>query len=176
MSDTFNSFETNAPFQHCCDCGCELAQTEMFIVNQSFAGEECVFELALCHACREKMNSQLSEESRIAMFDFMHDHIDMEARQQALGHDSDTSDYLATCITCHQPREHISNYTIGGMFAGNEMLKGPFPMLMCSTCEEALSETISDETRKMWDDFIASHFPGPPSEVKLPTGTKPVLF
>jgi len=175
MSDTFHSFETDAPFEHCCDCGCDLHDAEMFIVNQSFVGEECVFELALCHTCRQKMHEQLSEQSRIAMFDFMHDHVDMESRAKKLGCDSPTSDYLATCISCHQPRELTKGYTIGGMFCGSHLIKGPFPMLMCSTCEEALAETISDETRKMWDDFISTHFPGPPSEVKLPTGSKPVF-
>ena len=148
----------------------------MFIVNKSYVGEECVFELALCSDCREKMHAKLSEESRVAMFDFMHDNVDMESRKNELGTESKTEDYLATCITCHQPRETTQSYTLGAMFTGAELIKGPFPMLMCSTCEETLGETISDETRNMWDRFIADHFPGPPSEIKLPSGNKPSFF
>ena len=148
----------------------------MFVVNQSYAGDECIFELALCMDCREKMNAKLSEDSRVAMFDFMHDHIDMDARQEKLGTDSDTEDYISECITCHQPRSTMNHYTLGAMFTGSALIKGPFPMLMCGTCEEALSETLSDETRNMWDRFVEEHFPGPPSEVKLPTGSKPVFI
>jgi len=146
MAETFHSFETNTPFQHCCDCGCNLVNAEMFIVNQSFVGGECVFEFAICHQCRQKMHDQLSEESRVAMFDFMHDHVDMKSREKELGYDSETDDYLAACISCHQPRALTKSYTLGGMFSGTELLKGPFPMLMCSTCEEALAETLSDVT------------------------------
>ncbi|NWK54633.1 hypothetical protein HW115_03360 [Verrucomicrobiaceae bacterium N1E253] len=148
----------------------------MYIINQSFAGDECVFEFALCMDCREKMHNQLSEPSKVAMFDFMHDHIDMEQREEQLGTDSATEDYITSCITCHQPRSATNGYTLGAMFAGHELIKGPFPMLMCSTCEEALADSLSDETRKVWDRFIAENFPGPPSEVKLPTGSKPVLI
>ena len=148
----------------------------MFIVNKSYVGDECVFEFALCVDCRTKMQAKLSEESRVAMFDFMHDRTDMDARNKQLGEDSDTDAYLAECITCRQPRESASGYTLGAMFSGTHLIKGPFPLLMCSACEEELAESISDETRKMWDRFIGDHFPGPPSEIKVPTSTKPVLF
>lgn len=148
----------------------------MYVINKSFVGQECVFELALCLSCREKMQSQLSEDSRVAMFDFMHDHIDMEAREELLGTDSDTDAYISECISCHQPKESTNSYTLGAMFAGGDLIKGPFPMLMCGTCEEELNATLSSETRKMWDRFIEEHFPGPPSEIKLPSGSKPVLI
>lgn len=147
----------------------------MHIVNKSFVGDECVFEMAMCMDCREEMNAQLSEESRVAMFDFMHDHADMDKRESELGAESETNDYLASCITCGVNASALKNFSLGGMFAGEELIKGPFPMLMCGDCEEKLGETISDETRDVWDRFIGEHFPGPPSEVRLPTH-KPVLI
>lgn len=147
----------------------------MHIINKSYVGDECVFEMAMCMGCREAMNAQLSEQSRVAMFDFMYDHADMEQREQDLGNDSETDDYLASCITCGTDASLLQSYSLGGMFAGSDLIKGPFPMLICGKCEENLSETISEETRDVWDKFIGEHFPGPPSEVKLPTH-KPVLI
>ena len=147
----------------------------MYIINKSYANGECVFEMAMCIDCREKMNAQLSEKSRVAMFDFMHDNADMEQREQELGKGSATDDYLAKCVTCGTKTDSLSSYSIGAIFAGDEIIKGAFPMLMCSGCEEKLAENISDETRDVWDRFISDHFPGPPSEVKLPT-RKPVLI
>ena len=129
----------------------------MYIVNQSFAGDECIFEFAMCLSCREKMNGQLSEKSRVAMFDFMHDHADMETREQQLG-------------------THAPTYSLGAMFTGNHLIKGPFPILICDDCELKINETISAETRDTWDKFIGEHFPGPPSEAHIPTRPKPVLF
>ncbi len=147
----------------------------MHIVNQSYVGTECVFEFAMCFECREKMNDKLSEKSRVAMFDFMHDNTDMESREEKLGNEAETDDYIATCLTCRKPRENTQSYTLGAMFSSNHLVKGPFPMLICGDCEGKLGETISDETRDVWDKFIGEHFPGPPSEIKFPTG-KPVLI
>lgn len=176
MPSLFDSHETGQPFSHCCDCGCELNHASMHIVNQSYVGDECVFEFAMCLECREKMNAQLSEKSRVAMFDFMHDHTDMESREQQLGDSAETDAYIDQCITCGQSRQETPNFTLGAMFSGNHLIKGPFPMLICSTCEEKLGATISAETRNVWDKFIADNFPGPPSEVTLPTNHKPVLI
>lgn len=147
----------------------------MHIVNQSYVGDECVFECAMCLSCRENMHKKLSEKSRVAMFDFMHDNADMESREKNLGTDSDTDAYISSCITCGKPRHDTQNYTLGALFSSNQLVKGPFPMLICGECERKIGETISDETRSAWDQFIGDHFPGPPSEVKLPTG-KPVLL
>ena len=176
MPDRFISLETGKPFSHCCACKCELAEAGMHIVNQSFVKGECVFELAMCMECREDMNAKLSEDSRVAMFDFMHDNTNMQQREEELGTDSDTEAYLAKCISCDAESKDLSSYTIGGMFSDKDLVKGPFPLLMCSACEENLSETISEETRNMWDKFIGEHFPGPPSHVELPTGSKPLFM
>jgi|TARA_B110000908_G_scaffold42663_2_gene51922 uncharacterized protein YlaI len=148
----------------------------MHIVNQSYVGDECVFEFAMCFECREQMNEKLSEKSRVAMFDFMHDNTDMELREEKLGNDSDTDDYIANCLTCGKSREATQSYTLGAMFSSDHLIKGPFPMLICDDCEGKIGETISDETRDVWDKFIGEHFPGPPSDIKLPTGAKPVLL
>lgn len=176
MSAKFHSHETGKAFTNCCDCGCDLQEAGMYIINQSHAGDECVFEFAMCVDCREQMNDQLSEQSRVAMFDFIHDHADMDSRETQLGNDSDTDAYIEACITCGNPRSACKSYTLGAMFAGKQLIKGPFPMLICGDCEAKLAETISDETRNFWDHFIAEHFPGPPSEINLPTGTKPLLI
>lgn len=176
MPDHFTSLETGKPFSHCCVCKCELAEAGMHIINKSYTADECVFELAMCMECREDMNAKLSEESRVAMFDFMHDNTNMKQREEQLGTDSDTEAYLETCISCNADAKDLTSYTIGAMFSDKDLIKGPFPMLMCSNCEEQLSETISDETRNMWDKFIGEHFPGPPSEIKLPNGSKPLFI
>jgi len=173
---TFHSYETDQAFTECCDCGCHLHDAEMYIINQSFVGDECVFELAMCLPCRERMNEQLSEDSRVAMFDFMHDNADMEARIEKLSHDSKTEDYIQSCVTCDKPRAEAKSFTLGAMFSADHLLKGPFPLLICDDCEAKIAATISDETRKFWDNYITEHFPGPPSEVDLPQKTKPILI
>lgn len=149
---------------------------DMYIVNKSYAGTECVFEFAMCFGCREAMNAKLSEKSRVAMFDFMHDNANMEERQEKLGNDSDTEAYMENCLTCGKDRKDAAGYTSGAMFTNTEIIKGPFPMIICDQCELTLSETVSEETRDVWDKFVADNFPAPPSDVKLPTRRKPVII
>lgn len=153
-----------------------LQEAGMYIVNKSYVREECVFEYAMCMECREDLHSQLSEKSRVAMFDFIHDHADMEKREEELGAHSETEVYLAHCITCGAQQETANSYSIGAIFVGDDLIKGMFPMLICGSCEEKINETISEETRDTWDKFIGENFPGPPSEVTLPTGSKPVFI
>lgn len=176
MSSLFNSDETDEPFTHCCDCGCDLASADMYVVNKSYARTECVFEFAMCFTCREEMNAKLSEKSRVAMFDFMHDNANMETRQKALGNDSEVEAYLESCLTCGKNRHHAAGYTSGAIFANNALVKGPFPIIICDTCERTLAETVSEETRNVWDKFVADNFPAPPAEVKSPPRRKPVII
>ncbi|MGJ8677141.1 MAG: hypothetical protein ACSHX0_06470 [Akkermansiaceae bacterium] len=176
MPPSFQSHETDKPFTHCCDCACDLSDTDMYIVNQSYAGSECVFEFAMCFECRENMNAQLSEESRVAMFDFMHDNADMEARIESLGEDSETGAYIADCLTCGKERDQAKGYTLGALFTGDQLVKGPFPMMICDDCELKLADSISTETREVWDKFIADNFPAPPTDAELPQYRKPVLL
>lgn len=147
----------------------------MYIVNKAYSGDECVFEFAMCLDCREALNAALSEKSRVAMFDFMHDNMDMEKREEELGTDSPDDDYIAHCATCGKSKTDSASYSLGAMFQSHHMIKGPFPMLICDDCEIKIADTISEETRDTWDKFITENFPGPPSEVKLPSGSKPVL-
>lgn len=176
MLTKFHSYETGKAFTECCDCGCDLHDADIYIINQSFAGNECIFECAMCLQCRERMNEQLSENSRVAMFDFMHDHADMESRQERLSNNSETEDYIENCITCDKLRSEAKTFTLGAMFSGDQLIKGPFPLIICDDCEGKMAATISDETRKFWDDYIAEHFPGPPSEIDLPHKNKPLLI
>ena len=176
MDPLFNSHETGTAFTHCCDCNCELTDASFHIVNQSYSGSECIFEFAMCYSCREKLNAQLSEESRVAVFDFMHDNTDMEKREKSLGNNSETEAYIEHCVTCNKPRKEAAGYTLGAMFVDQTILKGQFPILICDTCELELSEKISDETRDVWDKFIEENFPCPPSDAKLPKQRKPVML
>lgn len=149
---------------------------DMYIINQSYVGTECVFEFAMCMTCREEMNAKLSEQSRVAMFDFIHDHAHMDARIERLGTESDTEAYLETCLTCQRDRKEAAGFTSGAMFTGQSLIKGPFPMIICDQCELKLAETVSEQTRDVWEKFVADNFPAPPSDIKLPRRRKPVVL
>ena len=71
----------------------------------------------------------------------------------------------------------MESYSIGGLFMAHGILFDPYPMCICSTCEGKAQECISKATRDIWDDFLASHFDGPPANLQgLPIGGNPPIF
>ena len=54
--------------------------------------------------------------------------------------------------------------------------KAPSHSSSVTTAKAKMAASLSDETRKFWDDYIAEHFPGPPSEIDLPNKSKPLLI
>ena len=69
------------------------------------------------------------------------------------------------------------SYSIGGVLLGNEMQFDPYPLCLCGECEEEIQELLSKQTRGTWDDFVETHFEGPPADVlDVPTGGRPMVF
>jgi len=174
----FNSLETETPFTHCCSCHCEFATTEItYMVQKSYVGDECIFEYAICQNCREAISTEFSEKSREAMFDFFHDNADLDEKMRQVPYDATIKEHIQKCITCSTPRSKCKSYSYAGHFLDDFLLPGPFPIMICGTCEESLSNSLSKETRESWNRFIEENFPGPPSESKpIPNHGKPILI
>ena len=175
IPEAFHSFETDSPFTNCCDCGCDLVTSgEMYMVQKNFSGTECMMEFALCSNCKEGLDEQISDESKEAMYDFLFDHAEMVeppigyTAEQALGQ-------IEECLTCGKKRSDCGEYTYAGLFIGHYLIPGPMPMMICDDCQEIISEGMSDHTKDVRDKFYQENFPGPPSEVDLPT-RKPVFL
>lgn len=174
----FNSLESGKPFVFCSACGLSLRdEASSYSVGRSFHRGECVFECALCEDCRDRLHEESSEESRQAIATFMQERIDFESRFQRLLGIFDPESWIESCAICETPRSDAERYTISGMFAGNGILFGPYPLGICGKCEEEVNELVSKQTRDVWDDFIASHFDGPPAGVEdVPAGHGPMIL
>lgn len=175
IPDKFHSFETDAAFTNCCDCGCELLiSAQTYMIQKSYSKDECVMEFALCYACKEKLDQQISAESKEAIYDFLFDNSNI-LEQQGENTFEEAMQNTEKCITCGKVLQDCEGFTYSGLFVGNHIVTSPSPMLICDECQGALAENISDQTRDVKDKFYAEHFPGPPSEVDLPT-KKPMFF
>ncbi len=171
----FHSFETNAAFTNCCDCKCELlSSAQMYMVQKSFSKDECVLEFALCDACKEKLDQQISKESREAIYDFLFDNTTI-LEPNVIDSTADPMLQLEECLACGKQRRDCNGYTYSGLFVGTHLVPGPLPMMICDDCQGLIAENMSDHTRDMKEKFYADHFPGPPSEADLPS-SKPMFF
>ncbi|MEJ6581686.1 MAG: hypothetical protein QNL33_12835 [Akkermansiaceae bacterium] len=178
MSDIphlFHSLEHDEPFRKCLSCdGIFNEIAAPYTVTKVFRGPECVFEYAMCLPCRRKIAMEFSEESRQRITAFFEKNVHLEERSERLGESEQPADWTNECATCRTPVSKLKNYSLACMGFGETMVFDPFPMMVCSDCEQKIQSKISKSTRDQWDKFILDHFEGPPADALKPDGI-PVL-
>lgn len=173
----FNSFETDEPFSSCLTCDRALADLDVpHTVSKIYKGAEVVMEYAMCHPCRMSLSEDFSEESRTAIHNFFNQHVRLTERSLALEGSESHTDWMRSCLTCGTIASEVSDYSIAALAFGEQMLFDPFPMMVCSHCEQTIQKQLSKETRDRWDRFIGENFDTPPSGALQPDGGVPVLI
>ena len=158
------SFYEDRPFKICTRCGEGLEHFEEgYRVSKVYRGEEVIFEYALCLPCLKSMFDESSEESKQALMKFQ-----MERYRQVSGFDE--------CMLCDHQRATmpVQDFGLVGICLGEGLVESS---MICGTCMEAMSECVSEETRKGWDRFVEENFPGVPADFEpMPVrGPAPVL-
>lgn len=173
----FHSAETGKPFRDCISCGLQLADPEVpYLVSKSFRRGECIFEYAICDDCRSNMAQEFSQESREQLADFFENTVQVQERSSFLTYGPIPEPWIARCAACDTPRDEMESYSIGGVLLGSEMLYDPYPLCLCGKCEEEIQDRLSQKTRGIWDDFVDTHFDGPPSDAEdLPVRGRPMI-
>jgi|AntRauTorckE6833_2_1112554.scaffolds.fasta_scaffold66750_1 hypothetical protein len=163
LSRWFDSVETDKPFKTCkvCDLPLPLA-ADVWVVNKHYHRSECVLEYAVCESCRDHVSEKFSESSKAAIRRFLETEIEWEQRMldwMALDRPVERMDQ---CVACRLPREQMDGFTISAQFnkEGN-LIEGALPLLMCASCISQINAGLSEESRKIWQDFIAEFFEGP---------------
>ncbi len=172
----FHSLEKDEPFSHCISCEQVLNELSVpYTVSKVFKGPECVFEYAICQTCRLEMSQSFSPESRQKIDTFFNNQVNLADRTLALEGSEHHTDWMQSCLTCRTPAHEIKDYSMACMAFSNTLVFDPFPMMVCSACEQKIQKQLSKATRDSWDKFIANHFEGPPADALQPSGGVPVL-
>ncbi len=162
----FHSVETDRPFETCVVCEGLLRFTaDSWVVNKHYHRKECILEYAVCEECRDRVSGNFSDASKSAIRQFLENEINWEARMlewMAMEH---TEERLDSCVACRTPRDQAEGFTLSAQFRHDgSLVESALPLLMCSRCINQITDTLSPASRKVWQDFIADHFPGPDSE------------
>ena len=178
MSDVpplFHSLEHDEPFHKCLTCEGDFQEIpDPYTVTKVFRGPECVFEYAMCLPCRRKMAQSFSQESRDRINAFFEQNTHLNTRSERIGGSDQIDDWMAECATCRTPISEAKDYSLACMGFGNDMVFDPFPMMVCSDCEQKIQSQLSKSTRDQWDKFILDNFEGPPADALKPDGV-PIL-
>lgn len=161
--------ETGRPFSHCVRCRLPLLEIdEPWLVNKEFARHECVLEYGICRPCRDAVTAEFCEASKRSVREFLENAIDWEARSQEMILARDPVEHLDACIACRTPRGDIGEFDISALFdADGLQIGGPLPLLICRSCVNRMTAGLSEESRRVWQKFLADHFDGPPGEPGL---------
>ena len=162
----FDSLETDRPFETCKVCTQLLPlAADTWVVNKHYHRGECVMEYAVCEKCRDSVSNRFSESSKAAIRDFLETTIDWEHRLLEWMELDEPVERLDNCVACRNPRDLAEGFTLSAHFRHDgTLIDGALPLLMCSNCVATITSSLSPQSRRTWQEFIAEHFEGPDSE------------
>jgi hypothetical protein len=158
------SEETGAPFHQCIECRLPLWEIDApWLVNKDYFRGECLMEYAICQPCRDRVSARISEESKAAVRQFLETAIRWDERLAEFMQMADPAERFAACVACRTPRAALEGYAISALFdSGGHLTNGALPLLICRACIGRMTAGLSEASRAVWKDFLATHFPGPP--------------
>lgn len=170
MDEWLDSEETGEAFSHCVRCSLPLVEiARPWLVNKEFTRGECVLEYAVCQPCRDAVTAELSEESKESVRNFLEREIDWDARLQEFMLSHDATERFSACICCRTPRGEVQGFGLSALFdSGGSLVTGPLPLLICHPCIGRMTAGLSDESREVWRNFLATYFAGPPGDSGFP--------
>jgi len=179
----FWSEYSGRPFEVCIDCDRALQDCEFYVVQKRFVAKEGVFEMAMCHECRECLSQECSQQTMLAVNGFLAEHLsERNAKTEQLTESDDLILYcIDHCIVCSKHRAKCHRYSVGGLCRGFEIVgqispPGQTPLMICDDCERGMADLVSRQTRDTWDRFVDEHFDGPPGlELDIPSAA-PIAF
>lgn len=162
IPDQFYNEDSKAPFMECVVCNEDLNDRVYFIEKayKRYPGEtkhQVIFEYAICQSCAEKKNSELSEESKNNLVDFMNDKL-LARMETGIEEDSKENE----CLVSGNALDECDEYVTYGQFRGHKMLIGMFPYALSGQVLDEVADLLSEQTLGEIDDFIGNHFSGPP--------------
>ncbi|MFD2257402.1 hypothetical protein ACFSSA_12025 [Luteolibacter algae] len=162
LEQWFDSLETGKPFDTCRICVQSLRETaDSWIVNKHYHREECILEYAICEGCRKDFSGRFSEASKAEIRSFLESEIDWEARLLEWMALDQPAEKLDHCVACRTSRTGIDGFTLSAQFNGDgTLINGALPLLLCSGCVGNITSRLSDESQKVWQDFISDYFEG----------------
>jgi hypothetical protein len=140
------------PFRTCVACGGDLAEEDrLYQIQKVWRHGEVVLEMAICAECAVRTAREFSEESLRRLGEYFE-----ERYRPGLG--------LDRCHFCGGERTPDSEFEIGAACRGPFLLRPP--VVVCSACNEAAQEHLSEKTRDAWGRFVDTNLPGVPESME----------
>jgi len=178
----FHSLEKDGPFETCLKCERNVRESDQpYLIERVFRFSEPIIEYAMCEACVSASQSELSEESRQAITQYVLEQFDFRGRLERLREwnetdGEDTSEFTGACVVSGQNADECRERQIAAWCHGDRMrVDHVFPLMISGSAIEELNELLSEQTRGWIDDFVGDSFGMPPEFCDSPN-FRPVLI
>ncbi|MDA1013594.1 MAG: hypothetical protein O3A00_03965, partial [Planctomycetota bacterium] len=162
----FHSLEADGPFQKCLQCGCNLFDGRLYMIERVFRDTEPIIEYALCQSCVQQLSEELSTDSRQAITTYFQEHINLAERAERIRHafaSGEVEPWLEECIVTGNSWSNCRERQICAWCEGDQVRLDMPPLMISGPAVEAMSEHLSEQTRGWMSDFVGDNF-GMPSE------------
>ena len=147
-----------------------------FRVIPEYRKTEVIFEYAMCLSCAESMRNELSSESKERIERYFQEHLDFSKRQSLLQpRRAAFPNWIRECLVSGNPIKKSTEYSLYAHAYGKKLVYDMFPYAISGAAMEEVNELLSEKTREVLDDFIGSHFSGPPEVAEI-LKKRPVLI
>ena len=153
----FHSFFHEGMFSRCSVCDISLLKEGVsYYIEKAYNKGEVVFEYAMCNECRVSMETYISEESQMAIFNYFFEHFDaMKEHAELLEKfDNSVKPWLETCLLTGRRRDETACYQICGECNGPSLVVSFLPFMISSEATEEMQGLLSKKTRENFDGFV----------------------
>lgn len=188
----FYNSETKQPFTHCLICDCAVQeQADGYMIERAIRHypemqlENVIFEYAMCKSCVSKMQSELSDQTVLAISLYFMNAKRLKMRpdwtperdehNQVISPSFKVDEWVNECVIKGVPKADLTEYTVTASCIGNKIVPSILPYMVSGVAMDEMAEHISNESRGFFDDFTDRYFSGPP-ELKALLQGRPVLL
>lgn len=161
-------------FKNCIICNRDLIKPdEQYIIEKAirrypgYNTEEIIYEYAMCLPCAMEQKKALSEKSMNSIQEYMSKFGNFfSSSEEADKGGMDTCSLFGTKVS------EMDEYMVQGLCIGSRLMPNSKPIVIGQKAMEQISELLSEKTRGEMDDFIDTHFGGPPELKAILKGVK----
>ncbi len=167
LEDSLHSLETGNPFEKCFDCQSRLEDcTDGYTIQKAFSKGETIIEIAVCHSCQEKLQSEYSTKSREDLWNFFLDRSDIPGRLEKFSPIpvGQIRPWINRCLTCEALLANTDEYTVAVQCLGDQIIYGESPFMVCGECIDSLFELLSEQTKGIYNEWLDRCLPMAPAQ------------
>jgi len=149
VPETFWSFETGKPIQHCSLCNRDLMEPGTnYLIEKAFRNGETMFEHALCINCHQQCQNELSIKSRERINHYFSERIDLKNRPvqclEKFGIHSDQ--WIGHCMVKGYPMQECGEYQIYGFCIDKDLILNGAPYMLSGEVIDEIIDLLSSKT------------------------------